>query len=176
MSDPIDIANEKNEELQKPSEGNFSHADNSKILTNEEQSKKEEKAKLIIDEIVENKLKPIEAQLQQLPQLIHDIVIQVMNELSVQQQAQPQPQAETPKPTLDINAISQLAPIIGQFLGKGETAANPNTAILDMIVQSYMKRMQMDIDAQFMNTYQQQVNPPNWQRENIKTPGKNLVE
>ena len=162
--------------------------------TNSE-SKKIELVKQIIDQAVDEKLKPIETQIAQLPTLVANIVAQTINQM--QEDANRPQQQQAPQPSGDPNAdkiaavqgllpiIQGLAPMFG--LGQPTPQGSGNQAIMDMIVQSYMKKMQMDIDAQFMQTYQAPANIPSWanspanpnlQRPNpIQPPaGSRLVE
>jgi hypothetical protein len=134
---------------------------------------KERRAMIMIEEVVTEKLKPLQAQIDQLPKLVQDTVINVIQQLQQQQQqTTPQTQQQGPPPPQDIQSVEKiqtlasLAPVLEKiFGGNSQQQANPSNVIMDMIVQSYMKRMQMDIDAQFMNTYQTPVNPPTWIRE-----------
>jgi len=163
---PIEEANQKNDELNNPKSAiqpglNTSHQ---LPLTDDE---KQAKAMMLIDEIVTEKLKPIEAQLKELPGLIQNTVKDILVQLS-NQQVQPDAQPISQAGQADnMQAIATLLQAVAPIFGKGETQQNP---LMDMIVQSYMKRMQMDIDAQFMNTYQTPVNPPTWPREAIQKP------
>jgi len=162
--DPVSIANEANENINNPEPDISSNLDtHHKIpLTDEE---KQEKAMKMIDEIVEEKLKPIEAQLKELPGLVHNTVMELLKNLNQQvQQNTQQPQQQGGQPN-NMEAIATLVQAVAPIFGKSE-AQNP---LMDMIIQSYMKRMQMDIDSQFMSTYQTPVNPPTWQKQQIKS-------
>lgn len=134
----------------------------------EEQQAKEEKANIII-ETLETRLKSyIDSQLAQIPQLINQNIQAAFQQILPQlQQGQQQAPQGDPNQADKINAIAQLAPVLQGLLGQGQApqGQSQSNIIMDMIVQSYMKRMQMDIDAQFMNTYQQPVPPPHWLRE-----------
>ena len=140
--------------------------------TDTEQNKKIAIVKQIVDNAVDEKLKPLEAQIQQLPQLIQGIVQQALAPYIQQDAAVPQVQPTQYQQTQDPNAdkmkaLEGLVPIIqglAPMFGLGQPAQNTggNAAIMDMIVQSYMKKMQMDIDAQFMQTYQAPANIPTW--------------
>lgn len=138
-----------------------------------EQEQKEAKAKALMESMESNLKSYIDTQLQAIPTLINNGIQNAINQIIPQlQQAAPQQGGNDEK----LAALSQLAPVIGQIFNRGEPQANnPSNVIMDMIVQSYMKRMQMDIDSQFMNTYQQPVTPPTWLREqNIQNQKQNL--
>ena len=127
-----------------------------------ERQEKEAKANALI-ETLETRLKSyIDSQLAQIPQLINQNIQAAFQQILPQLQQGQQPPQNQGNEQDKLNAIAQLAPVLQGLLGQGQApqGQSQSNIIMDMIVQSYMKRMQMDIDAQFMNTYQQPVPPP----------------
>lgn len=166
----VEEANAINEKINNDVSRDYSQAKNSSISTEEETKKKEEKARALIESVIIERLKPIEAQIEQLPQVIHQIVVDVISQIQTQQAPAPQqaPAELQQKPQINIppGLFESLAPLIQKFLGSDPAPTSGNQAIMDMIVDSYMKKMKMDIDSQFMATYNQPVTPPNWQELN----------
>jgi len=152
----VDIANEQNKKLNEgPPPGNYSGARYSNITSPEEDAKKEEKARALIDEVVTLKLKPLEDQLKLLPGIIQQTVIDVISKMQTQQQATQQPQQPTQpvqQTPISPQVIESLAPLLQKFLGN-ETPTSGNQAIMDMIVNSYMKKMRMEGESCFLESF-----------------------
>lgn len=150
---------------------NYSEAPKSSISSPDEDKSKEERIARIIDDIVTEKIKPINAQLEQMPQLIKDTVVMVFNEISASQQkpldkAQPvQPQDATAAPNMNNLAalVGTLAPLIK---GSTEPAADP---MLDMIKGAFSKMIQAKVDETIMGTYGVRMPPPPGLTQPVKT-------
>jgi len=178
MMDDIETANAENERINEQS--TKSAIDPNLSITHklpESEDEKTDRAIRLIDEIVSEKLKPIEAQLKELPGLIKNTVLEVLQYVAKQQPGTTDPQLQSPN-TLDNTKLESLATLlqaVAPIFSKGESGS-ANESITNMIIDSYMKRMKMDIDAQFMATYNKQVIPPTWKDEDIPRPKKDLVE
>ena len=68
-----------------PGEPNVSEANLSAITTPGQDKSKEERARILIDEIVSEKLRPLEVSISQIPVLIKQTVIDVFNQLQTQE-------------------------------------------------------------------------------------------
>lgn len=148
--------------------GDHSEADKSKITTPEQDAKKEQKAREIIDEIVSAKLKPIYGQLAEIPNVIHKTVIDVINQLQAQAEHNAQQQNNTIGPqqpvpqqnnTAQVQKIGELVTALAPLFGKGE-APSQNNELQNMIMQSFAKMIQAKVDETIMGTYGIRVPPP----------------
>ncbi len=162
-NDPVGIANKKNYELNNETSKNYSQATKSNISTPEEDIKKEEKAKKIIDEIVTDKIKPLEDQLKLLPGIIKNTVVEVLTTMQNQQNQEAQPVQSpvtpaTPAANNNMEALGALAPLIAKFMG-GDNPA-PNNQMQDMIMNAFAKMIQAKVDETIMGTYNIQMRPP----------------
>ena len=132
----------------------------STINTVEQDQRKEERAKSLIDNIVSDRLRPIEAQLEALPGLIRNTVVDVITQL--QQQAQP---AQQPPPlqqnSMDTDKLSAIAQLLGPIFGN-KTEQTQNNQLQDMIMNSFAKMIQAKVDETIMATYRTDVRPPDW--------------
>lgn len=151
-------------------------ASKSNITTPEQDEKKAEKIQQLIDQIVTDKLKPIEGQLEQLPVLIHDTVVQVFNEVSASQPQQQGPQQPQQGPQQNNNMMQAIA-ALGPLL-KSEQSAPVNDPMLDMIKGAFSKMIQAKVDETIMGTYGVRMQPPAGLIEptKVKSQGSDLVE
>ena len=165
INNQFDVLNEAKKKSDVDPNLNISHE-----LPQEKEEKqraeKEAKAKALIEAMQLELKNYLDSQLQQIPTLINQNIQQAFQQIAPQLQQQPAPEGDQDQ---KLAAIGQLAPVIAQIFGKGGEPAGQSVSdqIVGMILNSHMKKMQMDIDSQYMNTYQQPVNPPQWQRENL---------
>lgn len=146
----------------------------SHITTHEQDEKlkqeKEDKAKLLIDSMQGDLKSYIDSQMSAIPTLVNNSINEAMQQIIPQIQ-----QAQNPTTTDNgadkIAALSQLAPVIGQLLGRGEAAAPQSNIFQDMIMQSFVKMIQAKVDETVMGTYGVRVPPPS----NVVTPNNQQV-
>lgn len=149
-----------------------SQADKSAITTPGEDKTREERARILIEEIVGDKLKPLEASILQIPSLIKQTVIDVFNQLQ-NQAATTQNTTQNPVDAKEkLAAYGELAKVIAPFFGKAEPATDP---LLEMIKGAFSKMIQAKVDETIMGTYGVKVAPPSGLIEPTK-PSKLNVE
>ena len=136
-----------------------SEAFDSDITTPEQDQRKEEKAKVLIDSIVVERLRPIEAQLEALPNLIKNTVVDVITQL--QQQAQPVQQITQQPNQIDTDKLSAIAQLLGPIFGNKQESSQSNQ-LQEMIMNSFAKMIQAKVDETIMATYQTPVKAPDW--------------
>ena len=155
-----------------PGNANTSEADNSAITTPGEDKTREERARILIEEIVGDKLKPLEVSISQIPSLIKQTVIDVFNQLQ-NQAATTQNTTQNPvDPKEKLAAYGEIAKVIAPFFGKAEPATDP---LLEMIKGAFSKMIQAKVDETIMGTYGVKVAPPSGLIEPNK-PSKLNVE
>jgi len=141
-----------------PGETNISQAEKSAITTPEEDKTKEERARILIEEIVEDKLKPLEVSILQIPSLIKQTVIDVFNQLQSQAAAAPATPQNPTESKEKLAAYGELAKVIAPFFGKGDVP--PPDPLLEMIKGAFSKMIQAKVDETIMGTYGVKVAPP----------------
>ena len=155
-----------------PRNPDTSQADKSAITTPEEDKTREERARVLIEEIVGDKLKPLEASILQIPSLIKQTVVDVFEQFQ-NQQAQASTAPQNPiDPKEKLAAYGELAKVIAPFFGKAEPATDP---LLEMIKGAFSKMIQAKVDETIMGTYGVKVAPPSGLIEPNK-PSKLNVE
>src|SRR3990167_1588007 len=138
----------------------YSEAFVSDIQHQNKDMRKEERAKSLIDNIVSDRLRPIEAQLEALPGLIRNTVVDVITQL--QQQAQPVQQSPPlQQNSIDTEKLSAIAQLLGPIFGN-KTEQTQNNQLQDMIMNSFAKMIQAKVDETIMATYRTDVRPPDW--------------
>ena len=163
----------------KDSAGNpdTSQADKSAITTPGEDKSREERARVLIEEIVGDKLKPLEASILQIPSLIKQTVVDVFNQFQTQAAENPATPtvAETPGAAKEkLAAYGELAKVIAPFFGKGETP--PPDPLLEMIKGAFSKMIQAKVDETIMGTYAVKVPPPPGMIEPTRPTSKLNIE
>ena len=158
----------------KDSEGNsnVSEASKSAITTPGEDKTREERARVLIEEIVEDKLKPLEVSILQIPSLIKQTIIDVFNQLQNQAAQAPGTTQNPTEAKEKLAAYGELAKVIAPFFGKAEPATDP---LLEMIKGAFSKMIQAKVDETIMGTYGVRVAPPSGLIEPNK-PSKLQVE
>ena len=156
-----------------PRNPDTSQADKSAITTPEEDKTREERARVLIEEIVGDKLKPLEASILQIPSLIKQTVVDVFNQLQAQTVNETIATPQTPTDAKEkLAAYGELAKVIAPFFGKAEPATDP---LLEMIKGAFSKMIQAKVDETIMGTYGVKVAPPSGLIEPNK-PSKLNVE
>lgn len=141
-----------------------------------ERQEKETKAKALIDSIQVDLKQYIDTQMAAIPSLINNTINQAFQQIApqLQQQAAAPPQGTDAD---KMAMLGQLAPVIASIFGKGEQQGSSiSDQLMGMIINGHMKKMQMDIDSQYMSTYQQPVPPPQWQNQNVPNPNNQRFE
>jgi len=151
---------------------NTSQADKSAITTPGEDKSREERARILIEEIVGDKLKPLEASILQIPSLIKQTVIDVFNQLQNQAASTPTTSQNPVEAKEKLAAYGELAKVIAPFFGKSEPTPDP---LLEMIKGAFSKMIQAKVDETIMGTYGVKVAPPTGLIEPNK-PSKLQVE
>ena len=152
----------------------YSEAFDSDITTPEQDMRKEERAKSLIDNIVSDRLRPIEAQLEALPGLIRNTVVDVITQL--QQQAQPVQQSPPlQQNSIDTEKLSAIAQLLGPIFGN-KTEQTQNNQLQDMIMNSFAKMIQAKVDETIMTTYRTDVRPPEWVTTRAPTTERPKIE
>ena len=141
-----------------PGSSNISQAEESAITTPEQDKTKEERARILIEEIVEDKLKPLEVSILQIPSLIKQTVIDVFNQLQNQAAQTPTATQNPVESKEKLIAYGELAKVIAPFFGKEETP--PPDPLLEMIKGAFSKMIQAKVDETIMGTYGVKVAPP----------------
>lgn len=151
---------------------NISHELPQEIEEKERQAK-EEKAKVLVETIKSDLKSYLDSQIQQIPALINQNIQSAFQQIAPQLNQQAAPPQGGSGEADKMAMLAQLAPVLQGLFGKGEQAPSQSNVIMDMIVQSYMKKMQMEIDSQFMQTYNRPVNPPQWQEPSAPNQNQN---
>ena len=138
-----------------------------------ERQEKEAKAKALVEGMQAELKSYIDSQMSQIPQLINQNIQQGFQQIMPQLQQQGIPTGDNSQDK--IAALQALAPVLQGLFNRNEPQGQSiSDQIVGMILNGHMKKMQMDIDSQYMSTYQQPVNPPQWQRENQNPNQTNL--
>lgn len=143
---------------------------------------KADKARMLIDEIVDEKLKPINTQLAEMPNLIKNTIYSVFNEMqnqAMQQQAAQQPQQQAqPQQGTGINAesLKAIAELAGPLLGKGQSSGD-SLDFKSMMAEWGMRMFNYHLDNMAQSVYQIKLPPPADvnQRMAVQKPKPNLV-
>jgi len=124
-----------------PGNPNVSEADKSAITTPEQDKSKEERARILIEEIVSDKIKPLESSISQIPGLIKQTISQVLGELQ-QAGEQAAPQQAPGQPTQIDNeklaGIAKIAEAVAPFFGQKTAEPDP---LLNMIKDAFAKML-----------------------------------
>lgn len=135
-----------------------SEAFKSDITTPEQDLAKEQRAKQLIDDIIIERLKPLEAQINAIPNVVQQTVLHILDEIQrqqPQQQAPPQQQQQSRG-----SQLGEVAQILGPYLQQMRDTPKEDP-LLEMIKGAFSKMIQAKVDETIMGTYGVRVPPPN---------------